>query len=157
MQREVDPGTGPRRETRDVILADAEQARKRIAEGVAMLEDDAEVLEAFRLANRAMALAARKRSPERYGDGKRPAWRLFQIAFLLLALPSLADKSHPDRETVELIFFPTGVLENSPLWLRLGSILFGALFFFIGGRFRQPLGIAAAMAFLAAGLALNGV
>jgi hypothetical protein len=57
----------------------------------------------------------------------------------------------------KLIFFPTGVLENSPLWLRLGSILFGALFFFIGGRFRQPLGIAAAKAFLAAGLALTGV
>lgn len=58
----------------------------------------------------------------------------------------------------KLIFFPTGTLESSPLWLRLGSIAFGGLCFFsVGGRFRQFTGIAAAMAFLAAGLALIGV
>ena len=57
---------------------------------------------------------------------------------------------------VKLIFFPTGTLENSPLWLRLGAVLAGALFFFFGGRFRQILGIAAAIAFLAAGLAITG-
>ena len=56
----------------------------------------------------------------------------------------------------KLIFFPTGALESSPLWLRLGAVLAGALFFFFGGRFRQILGIAAAIAFLAAGLALTG-
>ncbi|MCJ8051895.1 AzlD domain-containing protein [Shinella curvata] len=56
----------------------------------------------------------------------------------------------------KLIFFPTGTLESSPLWLRLGAVLAGALFFFFGGRFRQILGIAAAIAFLAAGLAIIG-
>ena len=56
----------------------------------------------------------------------------------------------------KLIFFPTGSLETSPLWLRLGAVVVGALFFFFGGRFRQILGILAAIAFLAAGLALTG-
>ena len=56
----------------------------------------------------------------------------------------------------KLIFFPTGSLETSPLWLRLGAVVVGALFFFFGGRFRQILGIFAAIAFLAAGLALTG-
>lgn len=57
----------------------------------------------------------------------------------------------------KMIFFPTGALETSPLWLRLGAVVFGALCFFIGGRLRQIFGIAAAIAFLAAGLAVLGV
>ena len=56
----------------------------------------------------------------------------------------------------KLIFFPTGTLGASPLWLRLGAVAAGALCFFLGCRFRQILGIAAAIAFLAAGLAIIG-
>ena len=37
-----------------------------------------------------------------------PKWRTFQLAFLLLNLPGLANPSDPDRETVDLLFFPTG-------------------------------------------------
>ncbi|MEA3534748.1 AzlD domain-containing protein [Rhizobium sp. CC-YZS058] len=51
----------------------------------------------------------------------------------------------------KLIVFPTGVLEHSPLWLRVGSILFGALVFF-ATRQTPAAGIAAAIAFLASGL-----
>jgi hypothetical protein len=57
----------------------------------------------------------------------------------------------------KLIFFPTGTLETSPLWLRLGAVVFGGLCFFFGGRYRQIAGITAAIAFLAAGLAITGV
>ncbi|MBV2152026.1 helicase-related protein [Kitasatospora sp. SUK 42] len=35
-------------------------------------------------------------------------WRAFQIAFLLAAVPSTADPFHDDRDTVDLIYFPTG-------------------------------------------------
>lgn len=38
----------------------------------------------------------------------RGSWRPFQVAFLLSAIESVADPQHPDRETVELIWFPTG-------------------------------------------------
>jgi branched-subunit amino acid transport protein len=55
----------------------------------------------------------------------------------------------------KLIFFPTGALETSPLWLRLGAVVVGAASFFVTGN-RQVVGNAAAIAFLAAGLALTG-
>ena len=75
----------------------------RIEAGIAALED-AQVLEAFRLANFAMAAAARKRNPER----PLPEWRPFQLAFLLLNLSGVAFPTHADREFVDLLFFPTG-------------------------------------------------
>jgi hypothetical protein len=37
-----------------------------------------------------------------------PAWRAFQIGFILAGLASTARSNDPDRESVELIFFPTG-------------------------------------------------
>jgi len=101
-QRAVDLNSERRRETREELLRRAERARQRIAEGIQLLATDGEVLEAFRLANRAMDLYARQRGIE------APRWRLFQLAFLLLSLPSMVDDTHPDRDTVELIFFPTG-------------------------------------------------
>ena len=36
------------------------------------------------------------------------AERLFQLAFILLNLPSIQNENHGDRELVELIFLPTG-------------------------------------------------
>lgn len=107
-QRGIDPGTAPRRATRDELMDEAERACRRIADGIALLERDEEVRDAFRLANRAMALAARKRNPERYAGGDVPRWRLFQLAFVLLNLPALADPRWEDRDDVKLIFFPTG-------------------------------------------------
>ncbi len=53
-------------------------------------------------------MQARQGNPERYQGDKVPQWRLFQLAFLLLNLPSIADRRHDDRDQVELIFFPTG-------------------------------------------------
>lgn len=41
-------------------------------------------------------------------DLNAPTWRPFQIAFLLMALPSTALTNDPHRETVDLIWFPTG-------------------------------------------------
>ncbi len=38
----------------------------------------------------------------------RGSWRPFQIAFLLCAVESVADPDHAERETVELMWFPTG-------------------------------------------------
>ncbi|CAN7567750.1 AzlD domain-containing protein [Rhizobium sp. LjRoot98] len=51
----------------------------------------------------------------------------------------------------KLILYPTGVLEHSPLWLRLGSIAAGVTAFFIG-RQKPAVGIATAIAVLAIGL-----
>src|SRR6266540_987246 len=37
-----------------------------------------------------------------------PAWRPFQLAFLLMNLKGIIDPHHDDREIVDLLFFPTG-------------------------------------------------
>ena len=107
-QQGISVDSAERRETRDVLCKRAEEGCARIREGIELLTRDPEVFEAFRLANRAMAMAARQRSPERYEGGGAPAWRLFQLAFVLMNLPALADPRHRERETVDLIFFPTG-------------------------------------------------
>jgi hypothetical protein len=101
-------GLGERRaQVAEQVLFRAERARERIGEGIELLATNAEARRAFCTANRAMAMAARQRSPERY-TGEAPAWRLFQLAFVLLNLPAIADPEHGDRDMVELIFFPTG-------------------------------------------------
>lgn len=82
---------------------------------------------AFALANEAMLYQQiRSRLPDRQvtvsksGISIEPAspiltpassqgqWRPFQIAFLLASLPELVDPAAPEREVVDLIFFPTG-------------------------------------------------
>jgi hypothetical protein len=107
-QRKVSLDSAERGATREQLIENAETARKRILAGIELLERNQEAFDAFRLANEAMAQSALRRSPERYSDTKRPSWRLFQLAFLLLNLPGIADEAHDDRENVELIFFPTG-------------------------------------------------
>jgi hypothetical protein len=37
-----------------------------------------------------------------------PAWRPFQLAFILLNIAGLSDRRHADREIADLLFFPTG-------------------------------------------------
>lgn len=51
----------------------------------------------------------------------------------------------------KLVLYPTGVLEQSPLPLRLGALGAGAAVFFLLGQ-KPAAGIATAMATLAAGL-----
>jgi hypothetical protein len=110
-------------------IAAARGAADRIAAGIALLERDELACEAFRFANEAMwRQRIRQRAIEnRRGDGEATSlenaialadvsqertWRPFQLAFLLLNLPSLTDPRHPDRAgedaVVDLLFFPTG-------------------------------------------------
>ena len=88
---------------RTELLRFAGLAADRIERGIAVLAQDADALDAFRVANRAVARALRKRL-----GIETPSWRAFQLAFILLNLPGLADPRDPNRETVDLLFFPTG-------------------------------------------------
>jgi len=92
-----------RRETAEVLLDHAELAAERIARGIEELDHDADALDAFRVANRAVARALRKRLWIEV-----PSWHSFQLAFLLLNLRGMSDPTDPHRETVDLLFFPTG-------------------------------------------------
>ncbi|MDR3081752.1 MAG: DISARM system helicase DrmA [Streptomyces sp.] len=121
------------RKSAEAAISQALEICDRITFGIDRLASDDVALEAFRFANRAMALQRRNtaisslragREDERdsyaeardevYGRGKDAAsWRPFQLAFVLLNLDSLAHPGHPHRGTgrealVDLLFFPTG-------------------------------------------------
>lgn len=100
--------SGTRRETAQELLRLAGVAADRIERGIAVLGEDPDTLEAFRVANRAVARAMRQRRKIQGLPEGTPRWRAFQLAFLLLNLPGLADPRDPHRETVDLLFFPTG-------------------------------------------------
>lgn len=92
-----------RRETAEALVNRAAIAATRIERGIALLTESPEALDAFRTANRAVARALRTRN-----GIPQPRWRAFQLAFMLLNLPGLADPLDQDRTSVDLLFFPTG-------------------------------------------------
>ncbi len=98
---------------------------ERLREGIEVLKSDDAALEAFRFANRSMALqrvhsvhSLRVRRGETVELAsvdvpENRSWRPFQLAFILLSVPALANPAHRDRtEPVEafadLLWFPTG-------------------------------------------------
>ncbi|MCL4318796.1 MAG: helicase [Firmicutes bacterium] len=87
---------------RDIILENSASC-KRMVSGIEFLAHNEEGWVAFCLGNRAMAQAMRQSRPL-----EPPRWRAFQLAFLLLALPSTLDAHHEDRQIFDLIWFPTG-------------------------------------------------
>jgi len=99
----VEKLSGTRRDTAEGLLRFAGVAATRIARGIELIEQDANALDAFRVANRAVARALKRRLAI-----EAPRWRAFQLAFILLNLPGLADSRDPHRDTVDLLFFPTG-------------------------------------------------
>lgn len=100
-----------RRETAEDLRLDALNAAGRIEAGIRLLADPA-TLDAFRVMNRAMAAQARQRVGQITGKTPSavdpPTWRPFQLAFILMSLRGIVDPAHADRETVDLLFFPTG-------------------------------------------------
>ena len=103
--------SGRRREVAEELVKRASQAADRIQAGITLLADP-DVLEAFRIANRAMGSSARRRRAQEEGvDPKnvdQPEWRPFQLAYILMNLRGIAEPTHIEREIVDLLFFPTG-------------------------------------------------
>jgi hypothetical protein len=97
-------------------LADCQKALGRIREGLMLLASDPLVFAAFQFANRAMMLQRLKaveaanfqKGKGRLLDAESPAWRQFQLAFILLNLKGIAVPDSDDREIVDLLWFPTG-------------------------------------------------
>ncbi len=99
-------------QTRTRLLDQAGRCKERMKEGIALFGSDAQVLRAYQLANMAMHVSAvmadKMREDPRYKGGEQPQWRPFQLAFLLMNLPSVVDPRHADRRLADLIYFPTG-------------------------------------------------
>ncbi|MBY4229784.1 helicase [Rhodococcus fascians] len=95
-------------------IESAREASTRIEAGIELLEQDPDVLRAFRLANSAMQAQrarqvwVRNGATGTAGDGEEQSWYPFQLAFILLNLPSVADRTHPERDVADLLWFPTG-------------------------------------------------
>lgn len=104
------PSPAKRHETAELLLQRAGVAANRIEQGIALFESPV-VLDAFRIANRVMAISARRRLGVMHGKDPasiQPKWRPFQLAFLLMNLPGIVHPESDDREVVDLLFFPTG-------------------------------------------------
>ncbi|KQX52757.1 MULTISPECIES: helicase-related protein [unclassified Streptomyces] len=89
------------------------EALRRIREGIGLLGAKSDVMEAFRLANRAMAEQRARSAWVKDGRQGEPdlstqRWYPFQIAFMLLCLRGIDDPNHPDRRVSDLLWFPTG-------------------------------------------------
>jgi hypothetical protein len=99
-----------RKETADELLRKAGVAAGRIEAGIELMARP-DCLEAFRIANRAMAAQGRRRLARMLNRNPaevKPQWRPFQLAFLLMNLKGIAEPESDDREFVDLLFFPTG-------------------------------------------------
>lgn len=98
---------------------DARAVLKRMVDGIGFLAKSEKAREAFRLANLAMTTQR-----EWSGQGSL-RWRPFQLGFILLALESTAVGDHPDREVMDLLWFPTG---GGKTEAYLGLIAFTAFY-----------------------------
>jgi len=98
-------------------------AESRMRAGVRLLAENQRIRQAFGLANMAMLMQMVHSAPELGGAPHTPSaapqnvrpdypqahcfWRPFQLGFLLLTLKGTVTES-PDRDLVDLIWFPTG-------------------------------------------------
>ncbi len=92
-----------------------ELLRDRIEKGIKILHDDHSARLAFCYANKAIALQNRWSGMYSQGEIETPAadvdpfiWRPFQLAFILLSIPSIVNKIDNERDIVDLIWIPTG-------------------------------------------------
>jgi hypothetical protein len=110
------------------IVARQRQAVDRMLRGIdLLLSDDDTVLRAFRMAQRAILgqfIWNERRGDELYDIGAADAgiadkwisgpvdsphrWHPFQLAFQLLVLESVVSEESPERDLVDLLWFPTG-------------------------------------------------
>ncbi len=109
-------------------IANCRRTYDRIREGIDLIENNLLAEEAFRFANQAMGQQrlrttftrkVRKKEmrpeqgPEVLDTPENRSWRMFQLAFILLNLPSVTLLNHPDRSheteaVADLLWFATG-------------------------------------------------
>lgn len=134
-EREIDHLAEEHRDAARRHMRGCRDALYRIQRGISFLESDELAAEAFGLMNRAMLeqqchyeLASNPQKQRRWvkkGDilvlerpyskpdtvdlpPTRGRWRPFQLAFILMNICSMSDRESSERNTVDLIWFPTG-------------------------------------------------
>ena len=97
----IPQGIKKRKETGDHLVSNYKYALKRIEDGIELLNEP-QIFESFKVANLVMAMTARKKRND------EPKWRTFQLAFVLMNIKGIVNPTDPERETVDLLYFPTG-------------------------------------------------
>jgi len=112
----------------EAALVKAREIARRLRAGIELLGNDTVAAEAFAFANHTMwqqrlhtLVGLARRDDPKLGLADAEAqisakpnwsWRPFQLAFVLVNLPSLNDPTHQERQldsgTADLLFFPTG-------------------------------------------------
>lgn len=98
-------------------------ALERIQAGIRLIETDSDVRAAFQLANRAIWLQSRWKS-ERHTQATDLSWRPFQLAFVLLCLCPTANADDTHRDTMDLLWFPTGGGKTEAYLLLTAFVVF---------------------------------
>lgn len=101
-------------------LGKAAAVAERIVATIKLIENDPDIQTAFRLANRAIMIQRQWAT----GETDALTWRPFQLGFILLSLESLANDSHDDRNTADLLWFPTGGGKTEAYLALVAFILF---------------------------------
>ena len=85
-------------------------AKKRMQQGIELLRDDKNALVSFATANEAMLKQWVSGDTNRgiTKDDSEYKWRPFQLAFVLMTLESTTNEDSDFRDTLDLIWFPTG-------------------------------------------------
>ena len=90
------------------ITARMEEAVSRMKTGVQLILKDANVTRSFGLANKAMYLQMKQYDRVQRKADRTYRWRPFQLAFLLMVIESVINEDSAFRDTLDLIWFPTG-------------------------------------------------
>ncbi len=107
------------------LIEDCKDVLKRISEGIDKISSEPLIGESFRFANEVMYQNIShtkwaKKNKEKIAKDKsinedgpnftsfEPEWRLFQLAFLLLNIESITNPDSSNRNTSDLLWFPTG-------------------------------------------------
>ena len=87
------------------ILSRIKECIVRLCDGIKVLQTNDIAWHAFCLMNKAMM---RQSAKKRGQPEEKVAWYPFQLCYVLMCIPDMADPSSKWRDTVDLLWFPTG-------------------------------------------------
>lgn len=92
----------------NVLLSRIDTCIARLKRSVDVLQSNDDAWSAFKLMNEVMLLQRIKTKGLTIHEGEQVAWYPFQLSYILQILPDITETDSPFRDTVDLLWFPTG-------------------------------------------------